>query len=74
MAGSDTVFSSMVRSGRTTYFIDVKEAKNGKKYLAITETRIDADDKKNRSVIRVFAESVPSFRQAIDEAAAAVGS
>ena len=72
MAGNDTVFSSMVRSGRTTYFIDVKEAKNGKKYLAITETRIDADDKKNRSVIRVFAESIPSFQQAVNEAAAAV--
>jgi len=72
MAGNETVFSSMVRSGRTTYFIDVKEAKNGKKYLAITETRIDADDKKNRSVIRIFAESISSFRQAVDEAAAAV--
>jgi hypothetical protein len=72
MAGNDTIFSSMLRAGRTTYFIDVKEAKNGKKYLAIMETRIDADDKKNRSVIRVFAESIPSFQQAVNEAAALV--
>jgi hypothetical protein len=69
---NDAVFSSMVRAGRTTYFLDVKEAKNGKKYLAITETRIDASDKKSRSVIRIFADTVPSFIQAVNEAAAAV--
>ena len=69
---NDAVFSSMVRAGRTTYFLDVKEAKNGKKYLAITETRIDGEDKKSRSVIRIFAETVPSFIQAVNEAAAAV--
>jgi len=74
MANNDAVFSSMVGSVRTTYFIDVKEAKNGKKYLAITETRIDADEKKNRSVIRIFSESVASFQQAVNEAAAAIQS
>jgi hypothetical protein len=68
----DALFSSMLRAGRTTYFIDVKEAKNGKKYLAITETRIDASDKKSRSVIRIFSESVASFQQAVNEAATVV--
>lgn len=68
----DAVFSSMVRSGRTTYFLDVKQAKNGKKYLAITETRIDGENKKSRSVIRIFSESVASFQQAVNEAATAV--
>jgi len=68
----DALFSSMVRSGRTTYFIDAKVAKNGKKYLAITETRIDGEEKKSRSVIRIFFETVASFQQAVNEAAAAV--
>ena len=68
----DALFSSMLRAGRTTFFIDVKEAKNGKRYFSITETRIDADGKKDRSVIRVFQESVASFQQAINEAATAV--
>jgi hypothetical protein len=72
MANNDAVYSSMVRAGRTTYFIDVKEAKNNKKYLAITETRIDAGDKKARSVIRVFPEAIASFQQAVNEAATAV--
>jgi hypothetical protein len=61
----------MVRSGRTTYFIDVKEAKNGNKYLSITESRIDGDEKKKTSV-RVFGDSIVEFRKAIDDAAASV--
>jgi 3-hydroxymyristoyl/3-hydroxydecanoyl-(acyl carrier protein) dehydratase len=68
---NNAVYSTMVRSGRTTYFIDVKEAKNGKKYIAISESRLEADDKKVRTTIRVFGESVEPFRQAIDEASTA---
>jgi len=58
--------------GRTTYFVDVKEAKNGKRYMAITENKIEEDDKKQRITVRVFSEHVDQFRQAVDEAAAAV--
>jgi len=65
---NDAVFSSMVRSGRTSYFIDIREAKNGAKYLSISETRLDADEKKSRSSIRVFGDSIGQFKQAIDEA------
>ena len=67
------LYSTMVRSGRTTYFVDVREAKNGNKYISISESKIDADDKRQRSTVRVFGETVEQFRQAIDEAAAAVG-
>ncbi len=70
--GNNALFSTMVKSGRTTYFVDVKEAKNGNKFIAISENRLDADDKKQRSTIRVFGETVDQFRQAVDEAAAAV--
>jgi hypothetical protein len=61
----------MVRSGRTTYFIDVKEAKNGNKYLSICESKIDGDEKK-KTTIRVFGDSINEFRRAIDDAAASV--
>ena len=66
------IFSTMIRSGRTTYFVDVKEAKNGKKFLSITETKINDENKKDRRVIRIFGESCESFRQAVAEATAAV--
>lgn len=67
------LFSTIVRAGRTTYFVDVREAKNGKRFLAISESRIDADEKRQRSTLRVFSETVEQFRQAVDEAAAAAG-
>ncbi len=73
MADSNgALYSTMVRSGRTTYFVDVREAKNGNKYISISESKVDADDKRQRSTVRVFGETVEQFRQAIDEAAAAV--
>ncbi len=66
------LFSTMVKAGRTTYFVDVKEAKNGSKFISICESRLDPDDTKQRSTVRVFGEKVNDFRQAIDEAAAVV--
>ncbi len=68
---NNALFSTMVRSGRTTYFVDVKEAKNGKKFMSISETRLDNDEKRQRTTLRVFNDSVEQFRQAIDEAASA---
>ena len=71
---NNAVYSTMVRAGRTTYFIDIREAKNGAKYLSISETRIDADEKKSRSTIRVFGEAIEQFKQAVNEATASVNS
>ncbi len=72
MTPNNALFSSMVRSGRTTYFIDVKEAKNGNKYISISETKVDADDKKSRATVRIFGETIGQFRQAVNDAAASV--
>lgn len=71
MTNNNAIYSTMVRSGKTTYFVDVKEAKNGNKYLSISETKLDGEEKK-RTTVRVFGETVEQFRQAIDEAAVAV--
>ncbi len=71
MTNNNAIYSTMVRSGKTTYFVDVKEAKNGSKFLAISENRLDGDEKR-RTTVRVFGETVAQFRQAIDEAAAAM--
>jgi hypothetical protein len=68
---NNALFSTMVRAGRTTYFVDVKEAKNGKKFLSISENRLDNDEKRQRTTVRVFNDSVEQFRQAVDEAASA---
>ena len=65
------LYSTMVRSGRTTYFVDLKEAKNGNKYLSITESKIDGDQKQ-KMTIRVFGDTVEEFRKAVNDAAAAI--
>ena len=41
MTPGNAVFSTMVRAGKATYFIDVREAKNGNRYLSIAETRLE---------------------------------
>ena len=71
MANNSSLYSTMVRAGRTTYFVDLKEAKNGNKYLSLSENRINGDEKK-RVTLRVFGESIEEFRKAVDDAAAAI--
>ena len=71
MANNNALYSTMVRSGKTTYFVDLKEAKNGNKYLSISESRIDGEEKK-RVTVRVFGESIPEFKKAVEDAAAAI--
>ena len=71
MTNNNALYSTMVRSGRTTYFVDVKEAKNGNKYLSICESKINGDEKK-RITVRVFGESIQEFKKAVEDAAAAV--
>lgn len=69
---NSSIYSAMVRAGRTTYFVDVKEAKNGNKFIAISESRLDSENKKQRTTVRVFGDTVAEFRKAIDEATAAI--
>ena len=67
---SNALYSTMVKSGKTTYFVDLKEAKNGNKYLSITETRVDGEEKK-RSTVRFFGETIDQLKKAIEEASEA---
>lgn len=71
MATNNALYSTMVRAGKTTFFVDVREAKNGNRFLSISETHIDGEERK-RVTLRVFGETVPQFRQAVDEAASAI--
>lgn len=71
METNNATFSATVRAGKTTYFVDVKEAKNGSKYLSITESQFDGE-KKRKTSIRVFGDSIGEFRKAIDDAAASL--
>ncbi len=66
---TDALFSSVIKAGKNTYFVDVKEAKNGNKYLAITESQAGNSQRKT---IRVFGEAIGKLRDAVAEAAATI--
>ncbi|HLF19397.1 MAG TPA: DUF3276 family protein [Bacteroidota bacterium] len=72
MEKNNAIYSTMVRAGRTTYFVDLREAKNGNKYLSISENRISNEKGKERVTLRVFGESIEQFRQAVEDAAKAI--
>ncbi len=42
----DEVFSQSVKAGKRTYFFDVKETKNGERYLTVTESKKCFDEAK----------------------------
>ena len=67
---NEPIYSATIRSGKTTFFVDVKESKNGNKYLMITESRIK-DGESERTSLRIFGETVAEFQKAIAEAAEA---
>jgi hypothetical protein len=67
----DSLFSKTVKAGKTTYFIDVKEAKNKNKYISIAESTLskEGEEKKfTRKNIMIFDNQLDKFREAFNEA------
>jgi len=61
------IFSEKVVTNRRTYFFDVKETKDGAKYLVIGElTQVGNELERHR--VMVFEESLESFMDGIDKA------
>lgn len=60
------LFSKHFKGGSQSYFFDVKAAKNGSKYLAITQSRIK-DGQKFRNSIVLFSNDLPEFNEAFAE-------
>jgi hypothetical protein len=61
------IFSEKVVTSRRTYFFDVKETKDGSKYLVIGElTQVGSELERHR--VMVFEESLDSFMEGLDKA------
>ncbi len=56
-----------------TYFFDVKEAKNGKKYLVFSETRLNKEGKFDRQRIMVFQDHFQEIYEAMKKVAPTFG-
>ena len=61
------IFSEKVVTSRRTYYFDVKETKEGAKYLVIGElTQVGSELERHR--VMVFEESINSFMDGLDKA------
>ncbi|MCK5430627.1 MAG: DUF3276 family protein [Anaerolineales bacterium] len=60
--------SMTVKAGSKTYFFDIKQTKEGKPYLVITESRFKGEgNERERISIAVFPEYAESFLKALEE-------
>ena len=65
---NNAIYSTMVRDGKITLFIDVKERK-GKNYLQITESKLTANGEMTKTTITVHnPETCVQVKAAIAEA------
>ncbi|MBI4505241.1 MAG: DUF3276 family protein [Chloroflexi bacterium] len=67
------LFSERVPAGSRSYAFDVKESREGKKYLVITEWREVGGRGSHRHTVMVFEEHVPVFRTGLEKAVAFLG-
>jgi hypothetical protein len=64
----------MLKTAAKTYFFDVKETREGKPYLIITESRIKGEGQKSeRSSIIVFQENLDDFAKLVTQVAEKIG-
>ena len=63
---ADNTDSITVKAGAKTYFFDIKETKDNKPYLVITESRFKGEGKtRERVSMSVFPESAEEFAEAV---------
>ncbi|MBC8508445.1 MAG: DUF3276 family protein [Chloroflexi bacterium] len=63
--------SKTVRAGAITYFFDIKQTKDKKPFMVITESRFKGEDEGHeRKSIVVFQDNIQEFSKAVSEIAA----
>ena len=68
MAAVEREDSRQIRAGSRTYFVDLEQTKEGKRYLRITESRYKGEgEERERSSLIVFPEDAQAFAEAIGE-------
>ncbi|MCC7203421.1 MAG: DUF3276 family protein [Nitrospirae bacterium] len=70
MSEKASIYTRMIRAGRRTYFFDVREARNNKRFMIIAESTRSDDGTFNRSSVIVFPDDVENFLTAFSEARA----
>jgi hypothetical protein len=60
------IYSEQLKTKGKTYFFDVRAAKNGNKYISITETWIK-DGQNHRGNVTVFQNNLQEFSNALSQ-------
>jgi len=66
--GKTELFSEKIAAGSRTYFFDVKESREGAKYLVISESRRGGKEDYEHSRIMIFQEHIPVFAKGLKNA------
>jgi hypothetical protein len=64
------VYEARISSGRNTFFIDARQAKNDHYYLSITDSRRQEDGTFQQKRVVLFEESIKEFKEKVIEACA----
>jgi len=62
-----------IPAGQRTYFVNVKEAKNGSKYLVLTESKRNTEGKFENKSVMVFADHFKAIYDAMKQVAPQFG-
>jgi len=62
-----------IPAGQRTYFVDVKKAKNGTRYLVLTESKKNSEGKFERQKIMVFSDHFKAIYEAMKQVAPEFG-
>ena len=67
----ENIFTSSVKAGKRTYYFDVKETKNGERYITVTERKRRYNDdgsyKVEKHKIFLYKEDFDKFADALDD-------
>ena len=63
-----TIHSGRHTSGRVCYFIDVRQAVNGRFYMVLTESRRKGDEGFEQSRVMAFEEDIPGLLEQLEQA------
>ena len=61
------IYSQNAQVKGQNYFFDVRQAKNGNKYLTITQSWMNKNGQKFRNTLSIFANSLEDFNKAFAE-------
>lgn len=66
--GKTELFSEKITAGSRTYFFDVKESREGAKYLVISESKRGGKEDYEHNRIMIFQEHIPVFAKGLKNA------